>query len=39
VEATRAVSLDDYLDEMALLYDLREILDDVDEIWMEYLTK
>ena len=36
VEATRAISLDDYLDEMALLYKLRETITRMREVW-EYL--
>jgi len=38
-ETTRAISLDDYLDEMALFYELREMFHRFEEIWKDYLTK
>lgn len=38
-ETTRAISLDDYLDEMALFYELREMFDQFEEIWGDYLTR
>ena len=38
VEITRATSLGGYLDEMALLYELREMFDQFDEMW-DYLTR
>jgi hypothetical protein len=37
VEITRATSLGGYLDEMALLYELREMFDQLEEMW-DYLT-
>jgi len=39
LETTRAISLEDYLDEMALFYELREMFDQFEEIWKNYLTK
>ena len=37
VEMTRATSLEDYLGEMALLYELREMFERFKEIWKDYL--
>ncbi len=37
VEMTRATSLEDYLGEMALLYELREMFERFKEIWEDYL--
>jgi len=39
VEMSRAASLDQYLNEMSLLYEFRELIDRVEEIWKQYLTK
>ncbi len=39
VETSQAVSLDDYLNEMTLLYEFRELINRNEEIWKEYLTK
>jgi len=37
VETERATSLEDYLSEMALFYELREIFERFKEIWEDYL--
>jgi len=37
VETARANSLEDYLDEITLLYELREMFDRFNEIWEDYL--
>jgi hypothetical protein len=39
VETSKAVTLDQYLTEMTLLYEFRELTDRFEEIWKEYLTK
>ncbi len=39
VETSKAVTLDQYLNEMTLLYEFRELADRFEEIWKEYLTK
>ena len=39
VETSQAVSLEDYLNEMTLLYEFRELIERVEEIWKDYLTK
>ncbi|NWF93879.1 MAG: hypothetical protein HXY46_13265 [Syntrophaceae bacterium] len=39
VEATRAVSLEDYLGGMTLLYELREMFERLDEIWEDYFIE
>jgi hypothetical protein len=39
VETSRALSLDQYLNEMTLLHEYRELIDRVEEVWKEYLTK
>ena len=39
VEMSKVASLDQYLNEMILLYEFRELIDRVEEIWKEYLTK
>jgi hypothetical protein len=36
VETSMAISVEDYLNEMTLLYELREIFDRFEEIWMDY---
>jgi len=38
VETVAAQSLEDYLDEMAFLYEFREMVDRMEEIWKDYLT-
>jgi hypothetical protein len=38
VEISKAASLDQYLNEMTLLYEFRELTDKIEEIWKEYLT-
>ncbi len=39
VEVSTAHSLEEYLDEIALLYEFREWFDQIEEIWRDYLTK
>lgn len=39
VETSKAVTLDQYLNEMMLLYEFRELTERFEEIWKEYLTK
>ncbi len=39
VEAARAASLEGYLDEMTLLYEFRDVINRIEEIWEEYLIK
>ncbi len=39
VKMSQAVSLEDYLNEMTLLYEFRELLERVEEVWKDYLTK
>jgi hypothetical protein len=39
VETSKAVTLDQYLNEMTLLYEFRELTDRFEEIWKEYVTK
>jgi hypothetical protein len=39
VEMSMADSLDRYLNEMTLLYEFRELIDRIEEIWKDYLTK
>ncbi len=39
VETARATSIENYLDEMALLYELREMFERFNEIWKEYFIK
>ncbi len=36
---SEAVSLEDYLNEMTLLYEFRELIERIEEIWKDYLTK
>jgi hypothetical protein len=33
-----AASSDDYLNEMALLYEFKELINRIEEIWKDYLT-
>jgi hypothetical protein len=39
VEIARGDSLEDYLNEMTFLYEFRKMIDRINEIWREYLTK
>ena len=39
VEISTAVSSDNYLIEIGLLYEFRELIDRIEEIWKDYLTK
>jgi hypothetical protein len=39
VESSLAASLNDYLDEMSILYEVKEMFDRFERIWEEYLTK
>ena len=39
VEISMADSLDTYLNKMTLLYEYREFIDRIEEIWKDYLTK
>jgi len=39
VEMSTAASLDQYLNEMTLLYEFRDVINRIDEIWKDYLTK
>ncbi|MGA2315792.1 MAG: hypothetical protein ABSG71_05370 [Thermodesulfobacteriota bacterium] len=39
VETSQAVSLDDYLNEMTLLYEFRELINRIEEIWKDYFVK
>jgi len=38
-EISTAASLDQYLNEMTLLYEFRDLIDRIDEIWKDYLIK
>ncbi len=39
IETSTAHSLEEYLDEIAFLYEFREWFDQLEEIWKDYLTK
>jgi hypothetical protein len=39
VETSRTISLEDYLNEMTLLYEFRELIDRFEEIWKDYFKK
>jgi hypothetical protein len=39
VETSQAVSLEDYLNEMTLLYEFRELIERIEEVWKDYLIK
>jgi hypothetical protein len=39
VEMSTAASLDDYLDEVTFLYEFRDVLRRMEEVWKDYLTK
>ena len=38
VEMSMAASLDDYLNEITFLYEFRNVLNRIEEIWKDYLT-
>ncbi len=39
VEMSTAASLDQYLNEMTLLYEFRDVINRIEEVWKDYLTK
>ncbi len=39
VEARMAASLEDYLEEITLLYEFKDVIDRMNEIWKEYFTR
>ncbi len=39
VEMSTAASLDQYLNEMTLLYEFRDVIHRIEEVWKDYLTK
>ncbi len=39
VEASRAVSLEGYLNEMTVLYEFRDVISGVEEVWNDYFKK
>jgi hypothetical protein len=39
VEMSTAPSLDQYLNEMTLLYEFRDVIDRIEEIWKDYLVQ
>lgn len=39
VETAEAISLDDYLSEMTFLYEFRDVINRIEEIWKEYFTR
>ena len=39
VEMSTAASLDQYLNEMTLLYEFRDVISRIDEIWKDYFVK
>ncbi len=39
VETSQTVSLEDYLNEMTLLYEYRELINRIEEVWKEYLRR
>jgi len=39
VETRMAASLEDYLEEITLLYEFRDVIDRMNEIWKEYFAK
>ena len=39
VEMSTAPSLDQYLNEMTLLYEFRDVIDRIEEVWKGYFTK
>jgi hypothetical protein len=39
VETSMAMTVEDYLNEMTLLYEFKEIFDRIQEVWKDYFTK
>ena len=39
IESPLAISIEDYLDEMNILYEVKEMFDQFEKIWEDYLTK
>ena len=39
VETSMATSLDDYLNEMTFLYEFRDLINRIEEVWEDYLQK
>jgi hypothetical protein len=39
IESSLAISIGDYLDEVSLLYEVRQAFDQFEKIWEDYLTK
>ena len=39
IESRLAISLEDYLDDMSIFYDVKEMFDQFERIWEDYLTK
>jgi len=39
VEMSMATSLDQYLNEITLLYEFRDVISRIEEVWKDYLTK
>lgn len=39
VETSMAASLDDYLNEITLLYEFKDVIDRIEEIWKEYFLR
>jgi hypothetical protein len=39
IETSLATSMSDYLDEVSILYEVREMFDQFERIWEDYLTK
>ena len=39
VETRMAASIEDYLNEIALLYEFRDVIDRMNEVWKEYFTR
>ena len=39
VETSMAMTLEDYLNEMTLLYELRDVFERIQEVWESYFTK
>ncbi len=38
VKMSQAASLEDYLNEMTLLYEFRELIERIEEVWKDYIT-
>jgi len=39
IESSLAISIGDYLDEMSILYEVRQMFDQFEKIWEDYLTR